>query len=91
MLSATGRSPDNGDYVTQPRSEAPRSAARDPSRDPDPGGVWARSASDLDVAGQVEMALMALPDEVHGPVREFMDALVLFELAKSALGSGAAE
>ncbi|HEV1996943.1 MAG TPA: FAD-dependent oxidoreductase [Candidatus Dormibacteraeota bacterium] len=45
--------------------------------DPDPGGFWARPASDLQVADWVEATLGALPADVLDPVREFMDGLAM--------------
>ena len=45
--------------------------------DPDPGGFWARPASELQVADWVEATLGALPPDVLDPVREFMDGLAM--------------
>ena len=44
-------------------------------RDPDPGGFWARTASDLGVPEGVEELIATLDDEIRGGLLELIDAI----------------
>jgi choline dehydrogenase-like flavoprotein len=44
-------------------------------RQPDPGGFWARSATDLGVPAMVEAALASVPEAGLEGIREFLDGL----------------
>ena len=44
-------------------------------RDPDPGGFWARSASELGVPQGVEQLLATLDAELHAGLMELLDAI----------------
>ncbi|MFN2462455.1 MAG: FAD-dependent oxidoreductase [Candidatus Dormibacteria bacterium] len=46
-------------------------------REPDPGGLFARAASELLVPDWIEATLGALPEATLEPIREFMDGLAV--------------
>src|SRR3954452_16622234 len=51
-------------------------------RDPDPGGFWARTASDLGVPEGVEQLMETLDEELRAGLLELLDAIASQNLAK---------
>src|SRR3954462_12564249 len=52
------------------------------ARDPDPGGFWARTASDLGVPEGVEGLIGTLGDELRGGLLQLLDAIASQNIAR---------